>query len=320
MCNPARAASQLAPTTTTATNPRPRTGRTSGAKAARAGRRGQGAGRGRPAARPTSTEVRHTNVPFSHPSEVYPQKDGRKVRSRWEGTFTFRPAPRGRLDMPDVEPHRVLHGRLPEGSASGSRRPADSSGRCRRLPPPAAPTVPSGSRSVRFRLEIGPGELGAPAAGYQFGPGTLKDPTLKDSKDPQEADLEPPFPPDARPRPLTYDHASQRTTARTGHLTPPWNQPFGPVAARRPKGCCNRVQAGRTGPGPRCRVVSPGPRACGIEGLPGFPAVRESAPSFAGANCRGSLRPRRLSAGPVAGSRPSWPAPSGGSHYVTLQT
>ena len=31
---------------------------------------------------PTSTEVRHVNVPFSHPSELYPQKDGRKVRSR----------------------------------------------------------------------------------------------------------------------------------------------------------------------------------------------------------------------------------------------
>ena len=68
-----------------------------------------------------------------------------------------------------------------------------------------------------FRLEIGPGELGAPAAGPQSAPGTLKDP-----KDPQEADLEPPFPPDARPRPLTYDHASrgesQRTTARGGPL------------------------------------------------------------------------------------------------------
>ena len=33
------------------------------------------------------------NVPFSHPSELYPQKDGRKVRSRWEGTFTFPPTP-----------------------------------------------------------------------------------------------------------------------------------------------------------------------------------------------------------------------------------
>ena len=30
------------------------------------------------------------NVLFSHPSEVYPQKDGRKVRSRWKSTFTFR--------------------------------------------------------------------------------------------------------------------------------------------------------------------------------------------------------------------------------------
>ena len=40
---------------------------------------------------PTSTEVRRVNVPFSHPSDLYPQKDGRKVRSRWEGTFTFRP-------------------------------------------------------------------------------------------------------------------------------------------------------------------------------------------------------------------------------------
>ena len=34
------------------------------------------------------------DVPFSHPTEIYPQKDGRKVRSRWEGTFTFAGAPR----------------------------------------------------------------------------------------------------------------------------------------------------------------------------------------------------------------------------------
>ena len=38
------------------------------------------------------------NVPFSHPSEVCPQKDGRKVRSRWKGTFTFRRAVGGRPD------------------------------------------------------------------------------------------------------------------------------------------------------------------------------------------------------------------------------
>ena len=106
MCNPARATSQLAPTTTTATNPRPRTGRTSGAKAARAGRHGQGAGRGRPAARPTSTELRHTNVPFSHPSDLYPQKDGRKVRSCWEGTFTFRPPGRRPDAATTHNPHR----------------------------------------------------------------------------------------------------------------------------------------------------------------------------------------------------------------------
>ena len=36
--------------------------------------------RGGPTVHPTSTELRHVIVPFSHPSEVYPQKDGRKVR------------------------------------------------------------------------------------------------------------------------------------------------------------------------------------------------------------------------------------------------
>ena len=48
--------------------------------------------RGGPTVRPTSTEVRHVNVPFSHPSEVYPQKDGRKVRSRDELPLTSGPA------------------------------------------------------------------------------------------------------------------------------------------------------------------------------------------------------------------------------------
>ena len=39
------------------------------------------AGAGLPQGRaPTSTELRHTNVPFSHPSEGKGQKDGRKVR------------------------------------------------------------------------------------------------------------------------------------------------------------------------------------------------------------------------------------------------
>mgnify|MGYP001672198463 CR=1 FL=1 len=43
----------------------------------------------RPVRAGTSTYLPNTNVPFSHPSEVYPQKDGRKVRSRGEGTFTW---------------------------------------------------------------------------------------------------------------------------------------------------------------------------------------------------------------------------------------
>ena len=36
----------------------------------------------------TSTYLPNMNVLFSHPSELYPQKDGRKVRSCDEGTFT----------------------------------------------------------------------------------------------------------------------------------------------------------------------------------------------------------------------------------------
>ena len=42
----------------------------------------------RPVRAGTSTYLCNTNVPFSHPSEGRAQKDGRKVRSRWEGTFT----------------------------------------------------------------------------------------------------------------------------------------------------------------------------------------------------------------------------------------
>ena len=38
----------------------------------------------------SSAVVDGVNVPFSHPSELYPQKDGRKVRSCDEGTFTIR--------------------------------------------------------------------------------------------------------------------------------------------------------------------------------------------------------------------------------------
>ena len=78
--------------------------------------------------RPTSTEVRRVNVPFSHPSGSRPQKDGRKVRWCCEGTFT-----------------------------SGVLRSGARSLGCRtrsRLPPAAPPSPPP--RSVRFRAEIGP--------------------------------------------------------------------------------------------------------------------------------------------------------------------
>ena len=81
---------------------------------------------------PTSTEVRHMNVPFSHPSEDRPQKDGRKVRSRWEGTFTFRRAPYGRPGAAPARGPGACPGWLPEAGAGGLRRPAQSSGRCRR--------------------------------------------------------------------------------------------------------------------------------------------------------------------------------------------
>ena len=62
----------------------------------------------------TSTYLCNTNVPFAHPSGVSGQKDGRKVRSRWEGTFTFRRAPLGHPDtVPGRAPARHLHGGRP---------------------------------------------------------------------------------------------------------------------------------------------------------------------------------------------------------------
>ena len=66
-------------------------------------------------ARSMSTEVRHVNVPFSHPSEVYPQKDGRKVRSRDEAPLTLGAAPappRTSTESipPGVQVHAVAEG------------------------------------------------------------------------------------------------------------------------------------------------------------------------------------------------------------------
>ena len=137
-----------------------------------------------------------------------------------------------------------------------------------------------GTRGARCRASIGPGTL----------------------KDLQEADLEPPFPPDARPRPLTYDHASrgesQRTTARGGplpginHLASLRHDARRAVATG-PK----QAEQGRAR-GAGLSLPARGPAAS--RGSPRFPAVRESTSSFAGASCRGSLRPRRISAGPVA--------------------
>ena len=69
---------------------------------------------------PTSTEVRHMNVPFSHPSEGKAQKDGRKVRWCWKGTFTFRTPD----EHPDAVPARSP--RRPGRPSPGARlrRPA----------------------------------------------------------------------------------------------------------------------------------------------------------------------------------------------------
>ncbi len=80
---------------------------------------------------PTSTELRHMNVPFSHPSDLYPQKDGRKVRRRWEGTFTFRlvqtplclfvlPTPRLRQPL-TARPHTTPSDHCPRTSRQPGR-------------------------------------------------------------------------------------------------------------------------------------------------------------------------------------------------------
>ena len=108
---------------------------------------------------PTSTELRHVNVPFSHPSEVYPQKDGRKVRSRWEGTFMFRCAPRGRPHTrPTRRPCAETGPAEPGARRLGSARPEAGRSRApsapaspRSSPPPCAPALPRalGPRAAR---------------------------------------------------------------------------------------------------------------------------------------------------------------------------
>ena len=61
----------------------------------------------------TRTYLSNVNVPFSHPSGDKPQKDGRKVRSRDEGTLT-------------------LGARRPLGSACAPSHPEEASGSCGR--------------------------------------------------------------------------------------------------------------------------------------------------------------------------------------------
>ena len=117
---------------------------------------GEGGRRG-----PTSTELRHVNVPFSHPSGGRPQKDGRKVRSRCRPQSTLAAPPA----LPRNQPIQMIE----SGSLPSLRRLAMSKVRPSREGHPRA-SVPfaeigslphrdrSGSapRSVEFRTEIGP--------------------------------------------------------------------------------------------------------------------------------------------------------------------
>ena len=88
---------------------------------------------------PTWTYLSDVNVLFSHPSELYPQKDGRKVRSRDEGTLKFRRVAGGRPDAASAadfrrlsEPPRSPGGTFsPPGSATSTR---DHSSRRRKGP------------------------------------------------------------------------------------------------------------------------------------------------------------------------------------------
>ena len=108
--------------------------------------------RGGPTVHPTSTYLRHTNVPFSHPSEVYPQKDGRKVRSRDELPLTSGPAarpthtrpreenrrgartPPSSSSRPAARPSRLLATRRPKARVSHNRHVRPGGSRARRPP------------------------------------------------------------------------------------------------------------------------------------------------------------------------------------------
>ena len=97
------------------------------------------------------------NVPFSHPSEVCPQKDGRKVRSRWEGTFTFcsRRAP-GRRARPQVPA-------VPEGRARALARRLARSYLGRR-----GRTFNVRPRCLRYDREAAPGRIPWPSGAARW--------------------------------------------------------------------------------------------------------------------------------------------------------
>ena len=97
----------------------------------------------------TSTYLPNTNVPFSHPSDLYPQKNGRKVRWCWKSTFTFRRAPdRART----TRPARIPAEPAQETGQARRAKPAPCSEAARRSPPPVhgrglptgMPPTPSG--------------------------------------------------------------------------------------------------------------------------------------------------------------------------------
>ena len=86
----------------------------------------------------TSTYLCRVNVLFSHLTELYPQKDGRKVRSRWKGTFTFRQRRSGgrcekcagAVFSPPRSTTSARNQPPSQGSSSGEGRSAPTGARC----------------------------------------------------------------------------------------------------------------------------------------------------------------------------------------------
>ena len=92
----------------------------------------------------TSTYLPNTNVPFSHPSGGKAQKDGRKVRSRDEGTFTS-------STMVDVR--RAPPGALRPARSALRRNHSSASWPSGPLPARSPDRSHSAPRSVRLRLD-----------------------------------------------------------------------------------------------------------------------------------------------------------------------